>query len=598
MQKYTTIVYTVVSLHNKRQNNEKMKGINYKATAEYIKRNVTPSQVIQNAGLTLVRHGGLYQACCPFHEEKTASFKVSDAKNQIHCFGCGWSNTSIDFVMEYCGLEFTEAVLQIAKDNNITPIEGDEEISVNKNLAINEQVAMAYQRAIITENVDYVKEKALTKDDLRKWRIGFAPKQAKFIQSLSLGDMYNSLVTESGYDRFIYRLIIPLIDQRGNVLGFAGRTLLDSETQKIKGTAKWINSPESSTYNKSNYLFGLDKAIKEIRKRGFAIVVEGYLDCIQMHKIGFENTVCVGSATVTDAQAKALSRITDTAYTFFDGDSAGLKGTCASISTLYNNGISKVFTMLLINNEDPDDATIRYGKDGIAMLINNANNALSYVFQSYKKSSDVENAKAVCLNIVSKVKPLDKKNDLAITLADNLGYNSAHVRAEFINKVVGSKPQNKKQQMPHNDDVAESVDDIIIRYLLCYGDILIKKGQLCGIPIGVYLADTVEVTNVQMNAMNKKIFDCIYRNLTEMKGCNVDGHQLTKEEQDYVNAQLFRDIDYTKQAYIEDLVTGFVKNLKVRQLMLDVQYIGKQISSTDNKQEKSALVAKLNNLTK
>ena len=571
-----------------------MRGINYKATAELIKQSLPPSQVIENAGFTLKKHGSLYQAFCPFHDEKSPSFKVSDAKNQIHCFGgCGWSGTSIDFVMEYCGLDFPEAVLQIANDNNITPIEGDELVSANENLAINERVAAAYQRAISHENIDYVAVKKLAKADIEKWRIGFAPKQAKYIQELYLGEMKNSLVSESGYDRFIYRLIIPLLDQRGNVLGFAGRTLLDSETQKAKKAAKWINSPDSPTYNKSTYLFGLDKAIKEIRKRKFVIIVEGYLDCIQMHKLGFENTVCIGGTSITEQQAKALSRVTDTVYTMFDGDEAGLKATGASIPILYNNGITNVLTMMLVNNEDPDDACMKYKRDGIAMLVNNATKSITYIFQKYKKSSDAGNAKGICLNIIDKVKSLDAKNDLAIILADNLGYTSELVRSEFITKIVGQKPQTKK---PKQDNlIEEPIDDIIIRYLLCYGDMLIKNGQFTGIPIGVYLADAVTVSNVTITGINKKLFDCIYSNLMNKKGCNVDGHTLTKEEQDYVNIQLFRDIDYTKTPYIENVIMSFVRNLQEEQQKKEVADLCGRIKNETDPTKKAALVAELNN---
>lgn len=324
--------------------------------------------------VTLKRKGVNYQACCPFHNEKTPSFVVSPSKGVYKCFGCGKGGNAVTFLMEHENITYPEALKMVAKRYGIEVREKElteEEVRRNDDresmFVVNGWAAeyfanfLCYDPEGMSVGMTYFRQKrGLTDATIRKFGLGFCPSKGDRMSKDALAAGYKrefllatglSLARESDgslYDRFRDRVIFPVHNISGRIVAFGGRTL-----RTDKQVAKYQNSPESEIYSKKRELYGLYFAKRAIQQQDYAILVEGYLDVISMHQAGIENVVASSGTSLTTDQIRLLGRFTRNITVIYDGDSAGIHASLRGIDMILKEGMN-VRVVLLPEPEDPD----------------------------------------------------------------------------------------------------------------------------------------------------------------------------------------------------------------------------------------------------
>ncbi len=326
--------------------------------------------------VSLKKKGANWMACCPFHKEKTASFSVSPAKDIFYCFGCQKGGSVFNFVMEMERVTFPDAIKIVAEKTGV-PLpklvddsrfeshkrESDQVIELN-------QWALQWWEDQLKSNVgkaarEYLKGRGIIEETIKTFRLGFAPDSWEMLSAhlLQKGATQEQLEKsglvvkkdEGGsYDRFRGRLMFPVIDAQGRPIAFGGRTL------EPEGEPKYLNSPETSAYTKGRHLFGLNLTRDEIRRAGFAILVEGYLDLIVPYQFGVRNVVASLGTALTPEQVKLVARFARKVVVNYDGDRAGVQAAKRAIETILADDI-EVKVLVLPDNADPDDFIRKYG---------------------------------------------------------------------------------------------------------------------------------------------------------------------------------------------------------------------------------------------
>src|SRR5664279_4711759 len=323
----------------------------------------------------LKKAGANYVACCPFHSEKTPSFTVSQPKQFYHCFGCGAHGTAIGFLMEFSGKTFPEAVEELARDAGVEvprvearPGEVERREQAQDLAGLLLTAAKFYRSALkdAPRAIDYLKGRGLTGAIAAHFGIGYAPDGW---QPLSAAfERYDDpeletaglvLAGDAGkrYDRFRDRIMFPIHDSRGQVIGFGGRVLGEGEP-------KYLNSPETPLFSKGRELYSLYLARNAIRDAGKVIVVEGYMDVVALAQHGVEYAVATLGTATTPTHVQKLFRLTDTVVFCFDGDNAGRKAAWRALENtlaVLADGKNAVF-LFLPDGEDPDDFVRKRGK--------------------------------------------------------------------------------------------------------------------------------------------------------------------------------------------------------------------------------------------
>jgi len=306
--------------------------------------------------IDLERSGNNYKARCPFHPDDTPSLYVSPSKGIWKCFGCGVGGDAVKFVALYENLTYTEALLELAKKYKL-PVKLERKRKDENLLNAINLVAEYYHRKLKEHPkvVDYLKGRGISERTIKKFRLGYSPSSEELLdflrenQLLSTYEKTGNLlkIDEKHYkDLFAGRLIIPIRDQRGNILGFGGRTLTGAGP-------KYINSPETEFFKKREILFGFYEGLDYIKERKRAILVEGYFDVMSMHQEGFQEAVAVMGTSFGQEHARLLSAYVQEVVLLFDGDQAGRRAIRQTAPYLLREGL-KVKVLLLPEGEDPD----------------------------------------------------------------------------------------------------------------------------------------------------------------------------------------------------------------------------------------------------
>ncbi|QFI55928.1 DNA primase [Aeromonas simiae] len=352
----------------------------------------------------LKKAGKNYQACCPFHNEKSPSFSVSPDKQFYHCFGCGAHGNAIGFVMAYDGLEFPDAIDELASLHGMTvPREQSgggsygSQPAVSKDLfELMAQIARFYESNLksASQAVEYLKQRGLTGEVVKKFAIGYAPNEWDQVrrrfgagreqeQQLITGGMLIQRDNGPGsYDRFRDRIMFPIRDKRGRVIGFGGRVLGD-------GTPKYLNSPETPIFHKGRELFGLyevRQAHKEVRR---VLVVEGYMDVVALAQYGIDYAVAaLGTATTSD-HIHTLFRTTAEVVCCYDGDNAGREAAWRALDNALphlQDGRELKF-VFLPDGEDPDSLVRQIGKSEFEELLDQAQPFAEFMFERLERDA-------------------------------------------------------------------------------------------------------------------------------------------------------------------------------------------------------------------
>ena len=349
------------------------------SNVEQIKQRLTIVDVV-GSYIKLQKAGANYKACCPFHSEKSPSFYVSPAREMWHCFGCNLGGDIFEFVKQIEGVEFPEALKTLADRAGVTLVFQNPEVRSEKTtlLDLMNDAVFFYQKQLTEkeEVLNYLRKRGLKNETLKNFNIGFAPGEESgwrhlftflknkgySIDQMEKAGLVIKKDTESYYDRFRGRIMFPLKDVSGRIVGFSGRVFGEEK----EGVGKYINTPQTVLYDKSKILYGFDRAKMEIRKKDACILVEGQMDVIMAHQVegargaregGVSNTVAVSGTALTSSHLEIIKRLTNNLIMAFDSDEAGLAAAKRSIDIALRSGF-EVRAVALPQGKDPADVIL------------------------------------------------------------------------------------------------------------------------------------------------------------------------------------------------------------------------------------------------
>lgn len=346
----------------------------------------------------LKRAGSEFQARCPFHEENTPSFTISPKKQFYHCFGCGAHGSVIGFLMQYEGLEFLDAVEELARAAGLkVPSVGDRAAAPETGLYDLLAACADFYRAQLKTHapaVDYLKGRGLSAEVCQDFEIGYAPAGWETLKN-KLGNDTRKLaqLKQAGmlsegkngtYDKFRDRIMFPIHDRRGRVIAFGGRALSDDGP-------KYLNSPETELYHKGRELYGLYLARRNAGRKDDIIVVEGYTDVVALAQYGFKNVVATSGTAITPRQVEMLFRAADTVVFCFDGDQAGRKAAWRALEAALpklREGLQARF-LFLPESEDPDSMVRKHGPEVFSEHLKSARGLSEFFFERLATAVDL-----------------------------------------------------------------------------------------------------------------------------------------------------------------------------------------------------------------
>jgi len=490
--------------------------------------------------VSLKKRGVNLIGCCPFHNEKTPSFYVSPVKGIYKCFGCGKGGHAVNFVMEHDKLSYPDALRYLAKKYNIEIVE--KELTPEENLHQNEReslyVVSSFAQKHFSENLyntdegksvglGYFKERGLREDIIQKFQLGYSINHRTAFSDIAVATGYKmEYLVKSGLtieyrnepdqlpagngngegpeplkeeskakyvDRFWGRVMFPIHNQGGRVVGFGGRTL-----RTDKKTSKYVNSPETDIYHKSNVLYGLLQSKNAISQEKFCFLVEGYMDVIALHQAGVENVVASSGTALTHGQIKLIQRYTNDITVSYDGDQAGINAAMKGIDLLLEEGMN-VKVLSFPDGHDPDSYSKLVTTEELKDFIKN-------------KSQNFISYKAEILTKDSKNDPLQKANAIvkiveSIALIPEAIYRSVYIKEcsrimevdeqillselnkirskRFNEKKNPASPSGQENGVPADEIVFEAKKEIatldaehqerdIIRIMINYGDRIVR----------------------------------------------------------------------------------------------------------------------------
>ena len=413
----------------------------------------------------LKKAGANYVACCPFHNEKSPSFTVSQNKQFYHCFGCGAHGTAIGFVMEHGGLGFVDAVEELARSAGVTvPREAPEpeqaqQHKVTPDLYEVMQSATRYYRDQLKQSspaIDYLKRRGLSGEIALRFGIGYSPEGWQNLGSV-FANYQDSSLLETGlvienqdgklYDRFRDRIMFPIVNTRGQVIGFGGR-VLDS------GDPKYLNSPETALFEKGRELYGLFQALKAIRTKRQVLVVEGYMDVVALAQHGIEYAVATLGTATTHYHVQKLLRLTDKVMFCFDGDAAGQRAAWRAMENALPQLIDgkNIGFLFLPSRHDPDSFVREHGTAAFEQLLQEALPLSSYMLRELSTQVDLRTQEGRTA-LLQRAKPLLTVISAPTTalllrkeVAALAGITQAELEALYAIKPIGASPRRALQK--------------------------------------------------------------------------------------------------------------------------------------------------------
>lgn len=433
----------------------------------------------------LKKAGKDYQACCPFHDEKTPSFTVSQPKQFYHCFGCGANGTAISFLMEYKHLEFLDAIEELANRAGIpVPREAGQPQSDNRSAELYELMEMVVrfyghqlrEHPQADRVVEYLKNRGISGEVARDFELGYAPPGwDNLIQELGSSEAGQERLSKNGmviqregggfYDRFRDRVMFPIRDPRGRVIGFGGRVMNDD-------TPKYLNSPETPIFSKGRELYGLYQARQNNRELERLYVVEGYMDVIALAQFGIKNAVATLGTAATPEHLEKMFRATSQVVFCFDGDNAGRKAAWRAMETalsLVRDG-REAFFMFMPEGEDPDSFVRKMGREKFEDSKNYS--ALSdYLFDTLKSKANLSTTQGQA-HFLEEVMPYLSRmpegalrklmaRDLAGLTGSETDYVESLLQAPGERKERSSRPLLRKKQAGNENLISKVISMLL-----------------------------------------------------------------------------------------------------------------------------------------
>ena len=438
---------------------------------------------VVSKSVELKKRGRNYFGLCPFHDEKTPSFSVAPDKGIYHCFGCGKGGNSVNFIIENEKLSFVEALQQLGQQLGI-PVElsgSDESSGFFDNMyKIHDAAATLYHKTLFSERgeraLKYLTDRGLSRKSIEFFKVGFAPESSKYLLNSIRSDGYEKQVLEKSglfgssknefFDRFRSRIMFPIWNASSKIVGFGGRVFASDDP------AKYMNSPETPIYKKSDIFYGLHQARESIRKEGFAILVEGYTDVIQLFQNKIENCVAVSGTAFSDRHVKQMKRFTNKVLLAYDGDFAGVSATLKTGYSLIKGDID-CEVIEIPNKFDPDEWVSKSGPEVfISEGVQKSTSLIDYHLKSSNFSEMSPSDKSTVVNqILTEVRGINNpiiSNEIVKKLAEK-----SNVEEYEIKNMIPKKRDFKLNNQPVVDKENETFDTIndkavlgIIRVLL------------------------------------------------------------------------------------------------------------------------------------
>ena len=572
---------------------------------ELVQRN--PIEDVVGQYVNLRRSGANLFGLCPFHGEKTASFSVAPDKGIYYCFGCHKGGGVINFQMELEGLSYPDAVRALAKRVGMEVPEDEQYQSRYRQQerlwALHKEAARFFHSQLYAPvgkaALEYALGRGMSKSILTTFGVGYAPDswdsmvkamRAKGYTDEELKD--SGLVTVSQkngnlFDRFRDRLMFPIIDVRGNVIGFGGRIIKNDPN-----AAKYLNSPETMIFNKRKNLFGLNFAKKS--KQGFLILVEGNIDVVALHQYGFDNAIASLGTSLTEEQAALMTRYAEQVVLIYDGDNAGQNATKRAIPILEKAGL-QVKVLQIRDAKDPDEFLKKFGADKFKILLEGSSNRVEYQLNAIRQKYDLREDE-------QKVRYLQESADLICTLG------SAVQREVYGNRVAEAAKismdamkheidraykrrlyqQKKKQEkidlapaaalQPRSRNIrydnmkSAMAEETVIALALREPALLDQSRDLSGSTFSSELLGRVYDQLRQRHAKGMDVSVAVLENLTQEEMSHITG--ITQRQQGPVSEQAFADCVRTIRAEhqastvsTEDDLLAYQNRLKERKGM-------------------------------
>ena len=560
--------------------------------AELKQRNDIVSTV--GSYITLNRKGRQYWACCPFHHEKTPSFTVNEEGQYYHCFGCGESGNSVDFVMKMESCDRDRAIEIMAQkvgmkmpenmgDASIIEMQKKEKNEILKalNLAKEHYKHNLYQ-TFAKDAQNYLKKRDFKKSDLENFEIGYSHRN-EIVSYLKQNNISFEIMQKAGiagisngkeFDYQSDRLVFPILNSYEETVGFSGRTVLADDSR-----AKYKNTAQTPVFDKSSCVYGIHivKRVKKEKPIDKIVIVEGQIDVIKMNSNGFAPTVASLGTAFTAKHARELKRFCDNVVLLFDGDSAGIKASERAINILVEQGLN-VKVARLPKGYDPDEYLKNFGRDKMQKLLNSAKHYVEYLLDITKEQFNLNepNEKSNCvkasLKIISALKTSSEQEIYLKLLANSLG-----VALDTLKKDVSMS--DKQIEAEENKNVLIKQED---------GNIKAIKHVL--------LAVYQKLSFVGKKASLKKyISHPIYQSLYEKLMSRYNGNEelnLEAEEKEILDKVLEIDEKSLSQSFYDECAFRIFENyMKVWQQVLTDKY--KQTADTEERKQISAEIAKI-----
>lgn len=517
----------------------------------------------------LKKSGSSYVGLCPFHNEKTPSFHVNAERQFYHCFGCGAGGDVFGFTMKYGNYSYPDAVRVLAdRVGYIIPeTEMPQEVAKRRELKqnlyeIHKIAARFYYSELMSNNgkraVEYLDKREVTLGARRKFGLGYSP--------IARGALYNELkkkgfsdeiILESGlvtkrdngqfYDKFFNRLMFPIIDVYGNIIGFGGRELGE-------GMPKYLNSPETPIFSKSNNLYNLNNA-KNSKSREF-ILVEGYMDAIAIYQAGFHNVVASLGTAFNQKHSKVLKAYADSVILLFDSDSAGVNAVLKAIPVLKEAGL-KVRVVQVYDSKDPDEFIKKFGAVEFGELLSKAKNHIIFQAEQYMKGYDLNNLDdkiAFSKDIAKLISDVDspiERNAYLSEISKISQIDLEAIQSEILNINNGIQvPRLSTRAARLNKSAVDSARAGLVSIL--------TGGEMYYRVISKYVKPEEFVDEFYIKTV-ERIYELYSQGKTVSKE-NVIGFFETVEEQSRITKLFVQQIDYMDVA--EKTINDFVKIVK------------------------------------
>ena len=606
----------------------------------------------------LKRAGSNFKGLSPFHDEKSPSFIVSPSKQIWKDFSSGKGGTAISFLMEIESFTYPEALRHAAKKYGIeieedlrqqTPEQKQSQTDKELLYKIHEVANDFFQEQMFNTDegktiaYSYFKERELRDEIIRKFQLGYSPEQKNSFTEFALEKGYSKEILEksglsifpenspNGIDRFRERVIFPIHSFSGRILGFGARILKNN----VK-TAKYLNSPETEIYHKSQVLYGLNQGKQAISKNNLCLLVEGYMDVIALHQSGIEHVVSSSGTALTVEQIKLIKRLTENVTILFDGDAAGIKASFRSIDMLLSESMN-IRVLLFPDGDDPDSFSRKHPQDYVEKFIKNeAKDFIDFKAEILLKdagSDPIRKAEAIrdIVKSVAFVQNALKQEVYLKEVSNKFGlseqslFNELNVQKQLQKQHVSPQQRQETQIQPKLEKVVEfsqNIDPLLIleeklvELMLKYGDLVLERQdeesnqyQITVIEeiIGHFQEDDYEI----QSEINRKIVEEIKQGITEnelrsgnffmtlmdenISGKIADALLNPHENSDWGKHQIFFS---TEEEVVPKIVQDVIFRHKREFVMKIINMMKNELSATENNDETYKKIINLNQLRK